>query len=57
MLNSLKQLAKGDNLTTGFGLYAIHYCVVENDPKSQRIRVSHKLFPSQIKWYKYSDFT
>lgn len=57
MLNSLKKKVKGDNLTMGFGLHAVHYCVLENDPKSQRIKISHKLFPSQAEWHKYSDFT
>jgi len=56
MINSLKKLVKGDSLTVGSGLSAIHYCVSENDPKSQRIKVHHKLYPSQDTWHKYSDF-
>jgi len=56
MINSLKKLVKGDSLTVGSGLSAIHYCVSENDPKSERIKVHHKLYPSQDTWHKYSDF-
>lgn len=56
MSNSLKNLTKGDSFTVGSGLSVIHYSVLDNDPKTQRIKVHHKLFPSRKSWYKYSYF-
>ncbi len=55
MIEKLKKLNIGDNLTMGFGLSAVHFNVVENDPESHRIKLSHKLFPSRIDWHKYTD--